>query len=155
MAMDLSEQYDKIYRYCYFKLNHKEAAEDVTQETFLRYFGSIRYEEKGKSLQYLYTIARNLCIDEFRKKPLEQLPEEQVSADIADMEERVITSLTIKRALLKLDRESREVLLLRYVNEVPISVICNLMGISRFAVYRKTNSALKQIKEQLRKEEFR
>lgn len=152
MSMDLSEQYDKIYRYCYFKLNHRETAEDVTQETFLRYFDSIRYEEKGKSLQYLYTIARNLCIDEFRKKPLEQLPETQISAD---MEERVITSLTIKRALLKLDRESQEILLLRYVNEVPISVICNLMGISRFAVYRKTNSALKKIKEQLGKEEFR
>ena len=153
--MDLSEQYDKIYRYCYFKLNHKEAAEDVTQETFLRYLSSIQYEEKGKSLQYLYTIARNLCIDEYRKKPLEQLPEAQVGADPVDMEERLITSLSVKAALLKLDRESREILLLRYVNEVPISVICNIMGISRFAVYRKTNNALKQIKKHLGQEEFR
>ena len=151
MSMDLSEQYDKIYRYCYFKLNHKEAAEDITQETFLRYFNSIRYEEKGKSLQYLYTIARNLCIDEFRKQSLEQLPEPQIDID---MEERILTSLAIKTALHKLDRESQEVLLLRYVNEVPVSIICNIMGISRFAVYRKTNSALKQIKEQLGKEDF-
>ena len=151
MSMDLNEQYDKIYRYCYFKLNHKEAAEDITQETFLRYFNSIRYEEKGKSLQYLYTIARNLCIDEFRKQSLEQLPEPQIDID---MEERILTSLAIKTALHKLDRESQEVLLLRYVNEVPVSVICNIMGISRFAVYRKTNSALKQIKEQLGKEDF-
>ena len=153
-AMDLSEQYDKIYRYCYFKLKHKEAAEDVTQETFLRYFDNSRYEERGKSLQYLYTIARNLCIDEFRRQPLEQLPEVQAGADPADMEERVIASVSVKAALHNLDRESQEVLLLRYVNEVPISVICNIMGISRFAVYRKTNSAIKQIKEQLGREEF-
>lgn len=151
MDMDLSEQYDKIYRYCYFKLHHKETAEDITQETFLRYFGSIRYEEKGKALQYLYTIARNLCIDEFRKRQSEQLP--KVHMDV-DMEERLLTVLSIRTALLKLDRESQELLLLRYVNEVPISVICNIMGISRFAVYRKTNRALKQIKEQLGKEEF-
>ena len=152
--MDLSEQYDKIYRYCYFKLKHKEAAEDITQETFLRYFDNSRYEERGKSLQYLYTIARNLCIDEFRRQPLEQLLETPSGADPADMEERVIASVSVKAALLNLDRESQEVLLLRYVNEVPISVICNIMGISRFAVYRKTNSAIKQIKEQLGREEF-
>ena len=152
MSMDLSEQYDKIYRYCYFKLNHRETAEDITQETFLRYFSSARYEEKGKSLQYLYTIARNLCIDEFRKKPPEPLSE---THNAADMEERLITSLSVKTALCKLDRESQELLLLRYVNEVPVSVICDIMGISRFAVYRKINSALKQIKEQLGKEDFR
>lgn len=146
MSMDVSEQYDKIYRYCYFKLNHRETAEDITQETFLRYFNSAEYEEKGKSLQYLYTIARNLCIDEFRKKTLEQLPETQKEAD---MEERLITSLSVKTALRKLDKESQELLLLRYVNEVPVSVICNIMGISRFAVYRKTNAALRQMKEQL------
>ena len=152
MSMDLSEQYDKIYRYCYFKLNHRETAEDITQETFLRYFSSARYEEKGKSLQYLYTIARNLCIDEFRKKPLEPLPE---TIKETDMEEQLLTSLSVKTALHKLDKESQELLLLRYVNEVPVSVICNIMGISRFAAYRKTNGALKQMKEQLRKEEFR
>ena len=149
MSMDLSEQYDKIYRYCYFKLNHKEAAEDITQETFLRYFDSIRYKEKGKALQYLYTIARNLCIDEFRKQPPKQLPETQ---NDVDMEDWLLTSLSVRMALLRLDRESQELLLLRYVNEVPVSVICNIMGISRFAVYRKTNSALKQLKEELGKE---
>lgn len=76
MPMDLSEQYDKIYRYCYFKLGHRETAEDITQEAFFRYFDSIRsvrYEEQGKALRYLYTIARNLCIDEFRRRPLESL----------------------------------------------------------------------------------
>lgn len=155
MPMDLSEQYDKIYRYCYFKLGHRETAEDITQEAFLRYFDSIhsvRYEEQGKALRYLYTIARNLCIDEFRKRPLEQLPETQGDVDGADMEDRLLTSLSVKKALHRLDREGQELLLLRYVNEVPVSVICNVMGISRFAVYRKTNGALKQLKEQLGKE---
>ena len=149
--MDLYEQYDKIYRYCYFKLNHKETAEDITQETFLRYFDSvhgIRYEEKGKALQYLYTVARNLCIDEFRKQPLEQLPEERIGVET---EEQLITSFSIKTALRRLDKESQELLLLRFVNEVPVSVICNIMGISRFAVYRKTNAALKQMEEYLGK----
>lgn len=152
MSMDLSEQYDKIYRYCYFKLNHRETAEDITQETFLRYFDSIesaRYEERGKALRYLYTIARNLCMDEFRKRPPEELPEVQGDAD---MEDRLLTSLSVKAALRRLDRESQELLLLRYVNEVPVSAVCGILGVSRFAVYRRTSGALKQLKEQLGKE---
>ncbi len=172
MAMDLREQYDKIYRYCYFRLNHRETAEDVTQETFLRYFDSARYLERGKSLEYLYTIARNLCIDEFRRRSSQtaeiwnnaavQKSEVQNDAavqasDMPDdvaMEDETLTRISIKRALRRLDGESQELLLLRYVNEVPVSVICSMMGISRFAVYRKIKNARKQLKEQLREEGF-
>lgn len=170
MAMDLREQYDKIYRYCYFRLNHRETAEDITQETFLRYFDSARYLERGKSLEYLYTIARNLCIDEFRKQSSKQTAETWKNAvaqksevqsdaavqasDAANMEDETLTRVSIKRALCRLNEESQELLLLRYVNEVPVSVICSMMGISRFAVYRKIKNARKQLKEQLREEGF-
>lgn len=32
---NIEKQYDKIYRYCYFKLHNRHTAEDITQETFL------------------------------------------------------------------------------------------------------------------------
>ena len=35
--MDLESAYDKIYRYVYFKMNDQTVAEDITQETFLRF----------------------------------------------------------------------------------------------------------------------
>lgn len=63
MSIDINEQYDKIYRYCYFKVKSRCLAEDLTQETFLRYFAQTSYVHRGKRLAYLYTIARNLCID--------------------------------------------------------------------------------------------
>ena len=37
MSMDLEKEYEKIYRYCYMRLRHQQWAEDVTQETFLRF----------------------------------------------------------------------------------------------------------------------
>lgn len=76
MSLDLEEQYDKIYRYCYFRLHQRETAEDITQETFLRFFESRGYVNKGKSLQYLYTIAHNLCVNEYRKPKTEPLDED-------------------------------------------------------------------------------
>ena len=75
--MDLEEQYEKIYRYCYFKIHNREIAEDITQETFLRFFKS-NYVDNGKAMQYLYTIARNMCIDEYRKQKAETLKEEVI-----------------------------------------------------------------------------
>ncbi len=151
MSIDLEEQYDKIYHYCYFKIHQKETAEDITQETFLRFFESSNYINTGKTIQYLYTIARNLCIDEYRKQKKEELNYEM--ADIY-FEENMITRISVRVALSQLSETDRELLLLRYVNEVPISVISKLYGISRFAVYRKISQAVKNLKEKLGKENF-
>lgn len=76
--MNLSQQYDKIYRYCFFHTRCQELAEDLTQETFLRYYQHPQYQSTGKELQYLYVIARNLCIDTYRKPSAEPLSEENM-----------------------------------------------------------------------------
>ena len=151
MSMDLEEQYDKIYRYYYFKVNQREIAEDITQETFLRFLESSDYVNTGKAMQYLYTIARNLCVDEYRKRKMELLNEEVVDSNAED---DMITRVSVRMALAELDEADRELLLLRYVNEVPVSVICKLYGISRFAVYRRVSQATKNLKGKLGKEDF-
>ena len=66
--MDLEERYDCIYRYCYMKLQNRQAAEDATQETFLAFLESGTYRDMGRELSYLYTIARSKCMDHYRKK---------------------------------------------------------------------------------------
>lgn len=143
--MDLEEQYEKIYRYCYFKIHNREIAEDITQETFLRFFKS-NYVDNGKAMQYLYTIARNMCVDEYRKQKTETLKEEVI---YNYSEDNIIEQISVKKALAELDEADRELLLLRYVNEVPVSVIGKLYHISRFAVYRKISQAKKNLKDKL------
>ena len=51
MSLDINEQYDKIYRYCFLRVRHKETAEDLTQETFLRYLEHPQYHSEDKTLQ--------------------------------------------------------------------------------------------------------
>lgn len=144
--MDYEAQYDKIYRYCYFKLQNQTVAEDVTQETFLRFLENSTYKERGKELNYLYTIARNLCIDESRKRVLEELPEE-VSEE--GPEARVIENVVMKQAMEVFTPEERELVLLRYVNEVPVKVICELRGCSRFSLNRQIKQVLKKLRDNL------
>lgn len=175
---DLTEQYDRIYRYCYFKVHNRETAEDITQETFLRYLE--HYADRGSEwdLKYLYRIAHNLCVDEYRKPTLEPLAEENpgdkhvgfgidgqeavkyrsVQQSLVrnmsehDHSEKTISSIWLKNALNKLPDEEQEILLLRYANEVPNSVICEMLQISRFALYRKMQKALQKLQKELGEE---
>ncbi|MBR6968893.1 MAG: sigma-70 family RNA polymerase sigma factor [Ruminococcus sp.] len=152
MSFDIDEQYDKIYRYCYIRVHHKETAEDLTQETFLRYLQHPRYSSIDKTLQLLYTIAGNLCTDEFRKKKAIELDETEASPE--RLEDDVLDSFELKKALDSLSQEDREIILLRYVNEVPVNVIAKLHNISRFALNRRITRILGTLRTHLGKEEL-
>ena len=145
MSVDLKDQYDRILRYCFYKVHNRETAEDITQETFLRFLEKPQYHNIGKDLQYLYTIAGNLCVDHYRKKPSEELTED--IPDNADYEEEVLNNTVLYSAMKKLSKEDSELILLRYVNEVPIGVICKLYGISRFTLNRRIKKILGILKK--------
>lgn len=147
--MEIECEYDKIYRYCYFRLRSRETAEDVTQETFLRYLEHRQYHSGGKPLQCLYTIARNLCTDHFRKRQTVELPEEIPDAF---PEEQLLSGMAVRRALAAFPEETQELLLLRYANGVPISTLAKLTGLSRFAVRRRLLAASAKLKTALEKE---
>lgn len=151
MSMDYEDQYDKIYRYCYFKVHKKEAAEDITQETFLRFLEHYDHCSNETALRYLYRIAHNLCVDEYRKPVLEQIPEE---LEGGESEDKVLNRILVKDVLAQLTEEEQEILLLRYVNEVPVTVICKLVHMSRFALYRKIKNALGKLRSRMGEEEL-
>lgn len=149
MAIDLQEQYDKIYRYCYYRLNNTWKAEDITQETFLHYLECDSYKDIGKPLAFLYTVARNLCIDEMRKKKTEELPE-----DLTDdgFENKLVDAVAVRQAVRELNESEQELLLLRYANEVPVSDLAKFYNKSRYAVYRDINRITKKLEVKLRDE---
>ncbi len=150
--MNLEEYYDDIYRYCFFRMQDHSLAEDLTQEAFL------------------YTIARNLCIDHIRHTKTR--PESGINCDIsisgdaahstegaafsptASVSELTDTSVVLAQALQTLSESDREIICLRYVLELNPGEIGRIMNLSRFAVYRRLKRALKLLKNQLRKEDF-
>lgn len=152
MSIDIAEQYDKIYRYCCYRLHRRELAEDITQETFLRFLGHGGYSGRGESIRILYTIARNLCIDEARRGKREFLTGEEpffAGETSAAEEETILARTALFAAMERLDEEERELVFLRYVNEVPVQALARLYGISRFALYRRCEQALKKLRREL------
>lgn len=64
----LTAYYDEIFRYCYHHVGSRETAEDLCQDTFVSFLEhKSDYHSRGKLKNYLYTIARNKCIDYHRK----------------------------------------------------------------------------------------
>ena len=141
--MDLKEQYDKLLRYCYMRTKDSLLAEDIVQETFLKFWQSRSYKDTGKQMAYLYTIARNLCTDEFRRKTtldIEAYPDLPAYRDSEP--ENVIDGIVIEEALERLPEDVREIVVLRYVCGISAADIGKVMGISRFSVNRKLKEGL-------------
>ena len=75
-----------IYALCLSKLKHKESAEDVTSEFFIRLYNSAAtYDGRGNHKAWISTIARNMCIDYIRKNSREitilDAPDEDASCE--------------------------------------------------------------------------
>lgn len=144
---ELTEIYDKIYRYCFYKLRNSAAAEDITQETFLRFFAQNPKIKRGEDTAYLYTIAKNLCTDHFRKKQAGELPEDYPAEDFSDTSD---TKIAVRAALDRLDETHREIVVLRYIGGLSVNETAETVGISRFAVYRLERAALAEMKKYLK-----
>ena len=151
MSIDINDQYDKIFRYCYYKIHDRDIAEDLTQDTFLRFLESPHYRDMGKELHYLYTIAGNLCKDAFHRRTAEELDEK--IADDKDYEDFILTNVALGNAIKNLPEEDKEIIILRYINDVPIGVLGELFGMSRFRMSRRIKGILRHLKQTLDREE--
>lgn len=105
MAVEVKDVYDRIYRYCFYKLRNQTAAEDITQEAFLRYFAQNININNGSDTAYLYTIAKNLCTDYFRRRQPEPLDSDDSAWDNAadDGFPKLDTEIAVREAVKKLE----------------------------------------------------
>ena len=147
MSIDINDQYDKIFRYCYYKIHNRDIAEDLTQDTFLRFLESPHYRDIGKELHYLYTIAGKLCKDAFHRRTAEELDEK--IADDKDYEDFILTNVALGNAIKNLPEEDKEIIILRYINDVPIGVLGELFGMSRFRMSRRIKGILRHLRQTL------
>lgn len=149
--MNLEEQYDRIFKYLYYHLHDIHMAEDLTQETFLRFLESRTYQDENRQLQYLYTIARNLCRQYYRDKTVVYSLDEAMDYPLLeDFEQTLVERIGLIDALQKLSHEEREMLFLRYVNDVPVPVISHLYHVSRFVVYRRLKKILEKVRDEMK-----
>ncbi|MDZ7726467.1 MAG: RNA polymerase sigma factor [Candidatus Campbellbacteria bacterium] len=150
---------DAIFRFCFFKISDRDKAYDLAQETFVRLWNYIRDGEKtiDNERAFLYKIARNLIIDEYRKKDsmsLDTLQEggfDVSSGGEKDIEMDVSTREVVE-AIHKLDDLYCEVALLRFVEGYPPREIAEMLSVSENVVSVRLNRAVKKLRVMLKVE---
>ncbi len=144
------KNYLDIYRYLYHRVSNASDAQDLTQDTFLRYLEHVDTTElKTKGRAYLFTIARNVSNDFYRTRRLDTQPitpelEETLSDDNTCAEQ---TATDFDTLVAKLDEKQREVLSLKYAQGFGINEIAEITSSSRFAVRRRIQRALAQLQD--------
>lgn len=140
--------YEKILNYCVYHCPDTSYAEDLTQETFVRFFTKLSdYRYMGKTINYLYTISGNLCKDYF-KKARDCLLEEQVLEMQNDMSQsemdEILDRIAIRAALNRLPDELREIVVLYYFQNLKLAEISDVLQIGLPLVkYRMKQAKLK------------
>lgn len=145
----IDRYYAAILRYCSWHCTVPEKAEDLTQETFYKFFQSLpRYKGRNRFKAYLYTIANRLCIDEGRKMPFYSLENEEEIAsgrnEIVQAEHRE----DIRRLLGVLSEEQREAVILRFGQELGFSEIAKVMGCSMRTAQSRVRNALRLMRRE-------
>lgn len=148
--------YADILKYCSYHCYDKEYAEDLTQETFLNFFAKLSdYHFKGKTKNYLYTIAGNLCRNFYKKKKEVLLEDEtlsncKLSYDLG----QVVDKILIDTAINSLPKELREAIVLYYFQGLKIAEIADKLQIGISLVKYRLSQARKQLEHFVREEEF-
>ena len=144
--------YPMILRYCQLHIQDLGYAEDLTQETFARFFRTLnQYQHYGKAANYLYVIAGNLCRDYHKRPgetPMEELPEQPVY-QIESLDLR----LDVHRALEQLPPELLEVAILYFVQELKQKEIARILGVGLPLVKYRVRRAKELLEQLLGKED--
>ena len=149
--------YDKyqpvIYRFIYIKISHREEAEDLTHQVFLRAWENIyTYEFRGFSFSsWLYYIARNKVIDHYRTRKITiDIESIQISEEIKPNEKTIDEKLEIKKiknAITKLRPVEQDVLIMRFIEELSPKEVAGILKKSEGSIRLIQHKALKNLKK--------
>lgn len=153
------DHFSYIYNFVYMHLLHRESAEDVTSEAFMRAYAAYdRYDPALASERtWLCTIANRLLINRYRSRSSsgEDLVGDEVLNVIPDPDEALeqltdTTNLTVQTLLTQLTEEERHMLLMRYYMDMKNPEIADELGISAKAVserYRRLVEKCRKLME--------
>jgi RNA polymerase sigma factor (sigma-70 family) len=158
-AAEIFERYSRrIYNFAYRFLRNPEAAEDATQEVFVKMIRNARqFQGDAKLSTWLFSITANLCRDHLRKadnKPKEpeavllRLSDDNAVGALEELERRQ-DEQRVREALQHLTPEQREAILLSRYQGLSYAEIAQIAGCSEGAVKTRVFRAMETLKRVL------
>ncbi len=140
----LNRHKNRVFAFIMSKIKNKDLSEDIFQDTYVKVVNSLqkgKYNEEGKFLPWVMRIAHNLVIDHFRKQKKMQMIRSSNDFDIFDVikdnkinaDEKMIKDQIFGDLNLLIDKlpsDQREVLKMRYFEELSFKKIAEYFDIS-------------------------
>ena len=141
----LARYQSKLFNYIFFIVRSQELAEDIFQETFVKAITTIqqgRYTPSGKFGSWLTRIAHNMIVDSYRQERNENtISNDEVEVDLfndADLcddnvETQMVNEQTltdVRRLMDALPSNQREVVYMRYYQDLSFKEIAEITGVS-------------------------
>ncbi|MED4935758.1 RNA polymerase sigma factor SigW [Heyndrickxia coagulans] len=163
---DIVELYkDKVFQICFRMIGSRTEAEDLAQETFIRAYIHIKsFKQERKFSPWLYRIATNLCIDRIRKKKPDFYLDAEISGtegltlystvpaeeNLPDMQvETLEMQEMIQREILKLPEKYRIMIVLKYIEELSLNEISEMLDIPLGTVKTRIHRGREALRKQL------
>jgi len=135
---------DKLYNYIYNVVRIEALAEDIFQDTFFKVIRTIKkgqYNEEGKFFPWVARIAHNLIIDHYRRETKFPMMEQSEEFDIFSIIKTKSNSheddlfkyqvkKDLRKLLLELPHEQREVLIMRMYHDMSFKEISDMTNVS-------------------------
>lgn len=152
-----------LFRFCVHYLKDSERARDMTQEAFIRvYLARSRFDTKRRFRPWVLCIARNLCLNELKRKkavPMESLEEyatdarnehgELLRSEAGGPDESLMTKerhALLAEILDAMDPASRELVTLRFFEKLPARDIAEITDSTEGAVRTRLHRVLKSLR---------
>lgn len=143
MAALLERHYDYVQALCLRALRDPVAAEDARQEVLLRIASQIRsFDHRSSFRTWVFAITRNVILNEIRARRRVPAPAASRHARIADPSHAVDVRLDLSAALDQLPVARREVIVLRYLCDLPYDEIAEVLGVPLNTVRTRLRRAL-------------
>lgn len=145
----------KLYKFIFFRTGHKEVAEDILADTFIKAWTRIGQISSPKSLSsWLYQIAKNSIIDYYRIKKT-TIPLEEVENILEDAVDHVnITDLSfdqkkVVELMTLLPQDQQDVLKYKFFEDLTNEEIASIINKSEGAVRVIQHRAITRLKQLL------
>lgn len=148
--------FHKIYQFVFFKINNQSKSEDICSEVFLRFVHFVKNNDIDNVSAVLYKIARNLIIDDSKKKTEDLVGDEYLESVKDDKEfnidDKFINNERLFESLNVLSDDYRDVIVMYYINEMSIKEVADVLDKTQGATKTMLSRAVEKLRgEMLRK----
>jgi RNA polymerase sigma-70 factor, ECF subfamily len=146
--------FERIFKFIYFRVSHKETAEDLTEDVFIKAWQRITHVKPESFSGWLYSISKNTVIDHYRQKKI--MVDLQEIEGILESEQNVVEEANtvmeqklFMDLLRKLTPEQQIVIKLKFIEGLENDEISELIARSEGSIRVTQHRAIAKLQELL------